>query len=312
MPKSSRKRALSADPRVFRFKIRCRRCNASFVTLQAARQHFVVDCPSVGDTAIHYGCCDRHHTSWPLCVAHLNKKGAHLRPPLDTITVSSSSDDGGSSPPVKVSPSASPPDSPVAGPSGVSAPTRDISAVVASASSTLVSPLSIPSLTPSDCDVIDQALGPSELTDSFKLELMTRPIPSGVADITWSHATCSHGCGKSPTPSLLTEPLWGMGRSCKIVLLLLMLLHPCNSWRASCCRTISYWRMITLIRDCDFVVFDCCYLVYNFFCLSLLYCLICPIILSVSFYCLFCLVLAVGSGRSTLRRHTVLFQSPGP
>jgi len=169
MPKSSRKRALSADPRVFRFKIRCRRCNASFVTLQAARQHFVVDCPSVGDTAIHYGCCDRHHTSWPLCVAHLNKKGAHLRPPLDTITVSSSSDDGGSSPPVKVLPSASPSDSPVAEPSGVSAPTRDISAVVAFASSTSVSPLSIPSLTPSDCDVIDQALGPSELTRQLQV-----------------------------------------------------------------------------------------------------------------------------------------------
>jgi len=162
MPKSSRERTLSADPRVFRFRIRCRRCDASFVTLQTARQHFVVECPSVGDTAIQCGCCDKRYTSWPLCVAHLNQRGAHLRPPLDTVTVSSSSDKGGNSSPVKVSPSVSPPDSPVARPSGVPVSTT---AVAASASSTSVSPL----LTSSDCDLISQALGPSDLARQLQV-----------------------------------------------------------------------------------------------------------------------------------------------
>jgi len=162
MPKSSRERTLSADPRVFRFRIRCRHCNTSFVTLQTAKQHFVTDCPRAGATAIHCGCCDKRYSSWPLCVAHLNQRGAHLRPPLDSVTVSSSSDEGGHSPPVKVSPSASPSDSPVAGPSGIRVSTT---AVAASASSTSVSPL----LTSSDCDLISQALGPPDVARQLQV-----------------------------------------------------------------------------------------------------------------------------------------------
>jgi len=160
MPKSPRRKRRndSTDPRVFRFTIRCRHCDKSFNTLQDVKQHVVYDCPWEGDTSIQCGCCDGRFSSWPLCVAHLNRKGAHLRPSRDVVTVSSSSDEGGS-PTVKASVSSTSCDSPVAGPSPEPDPA---SGAAPAALTSMLSISSLPSLTVSECDAAVQAIDASE------------------------------------------------------------------------------------------------------------------------------------------------------
>jgi len=113
-------------------------------------------------------------------VSHLNRKGAHLRPPCDVCTISSSSEEGGNSPPIKISPPTTPPALPVAGPS--SAPDRpavEPAPVVGSVSSTsLLSNVSVPSMTVSECDAAMQAF---DTVASRRLHVGT----SDTADSIW-------------------------------------------------------------------------------------------------------------------------------
>ena len=78
-----------SDPRRFRFAIRCCRCDLSFHTTQAAREHFTFACPRRTWPKIRCGCCGTVYRNWGRCASHLNVCGAHLRGPSSTIVVSS-------------------------------------------------------------------------------------------------------------------------------------------------------------------------------------------------------------------------------
>ena len=80
-----------ADPRLFRFAIRCRYCNLSFHTTHSAKEHFVYACPRRALPKIRWGCCGTSFRNWGRCASHLNVCSAHLRGPTDTVTVSTTS-----------------------------------------------------------------------------------------------------------------------------------------------------------------------------------------------------------------------------
>ena len=84
---------VTTDPRTFLCGIFCRHCSVRFETLQDARQHFMFLCPRAATPSIRCGCCDQRFTNWSMCCAHLNMRGAHLRPPTNYVTISSSSTD---------------------------------------------------------------------------------------------------------------------------------------------------------------------------------------------------------------------------
>ena len=78
-----------SDPHRFRFAIRCCRCDLSFHTTQAAREHFMLACPRRTWPKIRCGCCGTLYRNWGRCASHLNVRGAHLRGPSSTVVVSS-------------------------------------------------------------------------------------------------------------------------------------------------------------------------------------------------------------------------------
>jgi len=87
------------DPRVFRFAITCRDCDFPFHTLQAAKIHFVDQCPYRPAPKIRCGCCGATFRNWGKCATHLNVKWAHLRGPARSIVISTTSSSEGESQP---------------------------------------------------------------------------------------------------------------------------------------------------------------------------------------------------------------------
>jgi len=87
------------DPRVFRFAITCRECDFPFHTLEAAKIHFVEQCPYRPAPKIRCGCCGATFRNWGKCAAHLNVKRAHLRGLARSIVVSTTSSSDGESEP---------------------------------------------------------------------------------------------------------------------------------------------------------------------------------------------------------------------
>jgi len=90
-PESAESASSIGDPRIFRLAITCRYCGLSYHTLQAARMHFATQCPQKLAPKIRCGCCGSTFRNWGRCAAHLNIKLTHLRKPIRSIVISSTS-----------------------------------------------------------------------------------------------------------------------------------------------------------------------------------------------------------------------------